>query len=157
MKIRACFLALLIIPFHAYPQKTTYEAFKLSELMLNATWTTTQASLPILISGIQTQLLNEGVSKQTADIYAEELQKRLNREVFSKALAIYFSSALSVEEIDEVASFLKSRVGKKYLALSQDMMNNSSFVAAIMKPACDETFRRISKPEQHSLKALCAQ
>jgi hypothetical protein len=155
MRTALLLLAALAASFAVRAQALTYEAVRLSEAFLEATWATQEQAKPIIISGLEAHLRQSGASDKVSTVFSRELAKALNRDNVGKAVAAFLSQALTVEETRDLSAFLQSSLGRKYLALSRDMSTNATYLGQLVKPACEATRLELSASERRSIEAVC--
>jgi hypothetical protein len=64
---------------------------------------------------------------------------------------------MNTEEIKELSAFLQSAAGKKYLQLNKDLSTDPSFVAPMLRQACEASARQLNDYERGTIARACGQ
>jgi len=148
-------LALVATFESASAQTVSFESVRLADAMLNTTWPGMEASLPLIISGFKGQLKSGGASERASEVLSEEFQRNNTKENFAKSLALLLSESFSEAELKELAAFLLSPVGQRYLRLNSDAMKSPRFVLSMFNDACLTSARRLTASEWASIASIC--
>jgi hypothetical protein len=144
----------LWLPAETMPQPITYEAVRLGEILVESGWSSLKAALPFLASGLSAQLRVAGVSEQAASALSREFSRAMTRESVGKAYALLISQQLTPDEARDLAAFLQTALGKKYLHM--DLASNRSVVKPILRSICDSAIASLAAPEARELRGACA-
>lgn len=155
MRTSLSVLLLAALPVVAPAQSVTYESVRLSELLLDETWSVQEQTIPTVIAALEAQLRQGGASDRVTTVFPREVRKALTRENIGKATAVFFSQKLSIEETRDLTAFMQSTLGRKYLSLSREMAGNSGFIAQILKQACSNSARELDASDRRALEPVC--
>lgn len=150
-------VALFLVFSDANAQSVSYESVRLSELFVESAWQSQEQALEAMLPGLETQLRQAGATERGASVFALELKKALNRESIGKALALFIDQKLTTDEMKELATFMKSNLGQKYLQLSRDLSTNIAVIGPIIKQACTASLRNLEAQDRKSVEAQCTQ
>lgn len=138
-------------------QTVSYESVRLAEMFISTTWKSTEAALPVLASGIQAQFKGAGASDAASKVFAEEVRRSLNKDNLTKAMAQAITNNFTDVEQRELAVFVHSTLGQKFLEFNKDATSNPKYYAPILKTACTTALQRLSAPDRSTIASLCNQ
>ena len=148
-------LILLALLSACAAQTVSFEAVRLADTMLETGWPTMQNSLPVIISGMQSQLRTAGVTEQASKAYGEELVRSMTRDNLAKWYAQALTDSMSETELREIGTFLRSSVGQKYTKFNNDLAKGGEHFKPILKQACLAANERLSSTDRSSLSRTC--
>ena len=140
---------------YAGAQNVSYEAMRLADLITESTWEATAQTIPLILAGAENQLRTASISEKAAKIFVAELRKTANRENITKALALTLSAKFSAQEAKDLAVFMQSELGRKYLDMSKDLATTSAYFMPIVKQACVSTVQQLSDSERQTTARIC--
>lgn len=146
--------ALLFTLFACAAQTLSFDSVRLADILLEATWPSTEKSIPLLVTGLKSQLVAGGTPDGPSRVFSEELQRGMTRENMSRYLAPVLSETFSDAEMKELLAFMRSPLGQKYLRMNNDISGNR-FIEPIAKQACGAAQKRLSTSEYSSLASIC--
>lgn len=152
LAIACCFC--LGNPAHA--QNTSFDAVKISELVISNSWENVSTALVALFQKLESDLVAKGTPERAAKVLAEEARRSLTQDNMSRATAQLISEKMTPEEQKETLAFLQSNSGRKFLILSKPDDTDRRFVASMLKQACDAANRQLNDAERGSIKGACS-
>ena len=61
----------------------------------------------------------------------------------------------SQEELKEIATFVQSQTGQKYLRTMSEATNGKALLGPAVKQACEQTFAQLSYVDRYPLRGAC--
>jgi hypothetical protein len=136
-------------------QTVSFDSVRLADMLLEATWPSTEKALPLLMSGLKSQLVAGGAADGPSRVFSEELQRSMTRENMSRSLAPFLSETFSDAEMKELVVFMRSPLGQKYLRMTNDISSGTRIIQPIAKQACEASQKRLSATDYASLVGIC--
>ena len=150
-------IATVLLSFPASGQNISYEAYKLGEQFSAANWKSMEQSLPILITGLESQLRTGGATDRASKALAEQLRINMTQESFARLYAHVLSEKMSVEELKALHEFMQSAIGKKYLNLNNEMAGDLSYLRPLLRRSCEAANQQLSTFDRGSINSVCSQ
>lgn len=149
-------LTLLFLAGSMSAQSITFDAFKIADILITATWKNTEENmLPALIQQLEKTSRDQGATDQAAKVLAIETRKALSKDSMAQAVAQYVASTMSIDEQKQTVAFLQSTAGAKYLDLSSGSENSLRFVLPMLKHACVAANAQLGFLDRGSLSKSC--
>ena len=79
----------------------------------------------------------------------------MSRENMSRAFATVLSEKLTEVELKDLAAFLVSPLGQKYLRVNNELSNAERFIVPMLREACQGAAARLSADDQRSIASTC--
>lgn len=138
----------------ASAQNVTFDAVKISELVVAKTWPQVEAVMPVLMSQLDQTMKSNGATEQATRVALEELRSAFNRDGMARVFAALITSQMSTEEQQETLRFLLSTAGNKYLQLSQKS-GAAEYGMPLINATCAKIRPRLSAGDLRSLAPFC--
>lgn len=141
----------------AHAQSISFEAFKISDLLMSATWeNTAQNLLPALMQKLESDLKADSATEKAAKVLTEEVRRAFSKDNFSQAFAQMIAGKLSIDEQRQTLAFLQSRAGGKYMEImggqGKEIMQA---ILPLFKQACNAANSKLGIFERGSLNGAC--
>jgi hypothetical protein len=149
-----CFMTALL-SINVSAQTANYDAFRLSEKIIEQNWSTVQSVLPLLMSGLKTQLESSGATKDAAKTLTEELLNNFTKESYGRGLSKELSERFTVEEMKQLSDYLSSPVVKKYTEFSTSQEQQQKILNSIFKSTCESTKKKLGFFDSGSINSVC--
>ena len=137
-------------------QNVSYEAVRVADMLTDSGWQNLEQTLPALISAMEARLRVDGATEKAARVFGAEVKKSMNRDAVAKAMAVAITKRMSSEEVKELAAFLQSGAGSKYLQMQKDILADASLVAPMLRQACEASARQLNDVERGTISATCS-
>lgn len=132
-------------------QTVSFESVRLAEVFVESQWASFEPALPTLIAGVQSQLRTAGASETASKTFADELRRSMSKENMTKAVAQALTQNFSEEELRELAVFIRSNLGQKFLQYNKDAMTNPKYFSSILKQACVATTQQLNSTDRSTI------
>lgn len=139
-----------------HAQNVSFESVRIAESITQTTWDSVEKSLPTLALGLESQFRASGATEKASKVFAEEMKRSMNRENLTKALAQMLTESFNSDELAELAAFVQSKVGKKYLELSKEMGTNPKHIFHILRLACAAANAQLGTIDRGSISSACS-
>jgi len=151
-------LPLLVAVFFgtAHAQSITYEAFTISETLVEMSWANVAPALELAIKVIETSLKEGGATDRAAKVLGASLSQGFSRDAMSRLMAESISESMSQDEQKEALAFVKTSAGRK-LMTSMNSQNETmnKYLAKLVKTSCDRANKELGFFDRGSLNKLC--
>jgi hypothetical protein len=155
MKTLLGFFIAALLSMNVWAQTANYDAFRLSEKLIEQNWSTVQSILPLLMSGLKTQLESSGATKDAAKTLTEELQNNFTKESYGRGLSKELSERFTVEEMKQLSDYLASPVAKKFAEFSNSQEQQQKILNSIIKSTCESTKQKLGFFDRGSINSVC--
>lgn len=132
----------------------SFESVRLADALAEHTWPTLEAALSPLFLGLEAQLRRNGTPDRASSVFVHELRKVFSRDNITKAMAAALNEKLNADETRELATFMQTRAGQKYLQLNTELTKPRYFLPMV-KQACENASSQLSASEHAGLGSAC--
>ena len=141
----------------ALSQNVSYEAVRLADIFVQSNWSAIDQSMPAISAMLEKQMTANGSSDDLPKIYTIKFRAAFSKENVGKIVAQLLTQKLTTGEIREVAAFMQTSAGKKYLGLSGELSKSTQLIVPIFQQACRDADLEVSSSDKRGLRLFCNQ
>jgi hypothetical protein len=140
----------------AHAQQVAFESVRIAETLADSALPELEKAIPVLISGLESQLKAGGLQERTARLFGEELRRALNRDNLARVLSQSLSEKLTADEMRQLNTFLLTSTGQKYLQLNRESTSAKHW-RPLVRQACEVVIPRSEAADRSKIADLCRQ
>lgn len=136
-------------------QSVSFESVRLAEILVEGTQQSMDQALPIVVAGMEAELRKRGATERATLVLSQELRGVFTRENVTKDMATFLSQRLSPAEAKDLAAFLQSSLGRKYVQLSKAASDGTSLSRRLIEQACEAAIGKLDREDSKGLAGMC--
>ena len=135
--------------------QATFDSIKLTDQLIENSWKGIEVSIPVLILGLKSQLETNGVRKEAARVFVEELQRNFTKDNFSRSYSKQIAEAFTVDEIQRLSEFHASPLALKFSKFTQSEAQGQALIQGMLKITCESSKQKLGYFDRNSISSIC--